>query len=401
MNIIPAEFKYKQEENIDSYIYRICSHKEQIGSWQDVADIINSELNLDYSESAYRKKYQCFQKIFESNQDKFFSNDEYLKEIQKQKDELYKAKRKLADQRREYNKLLTSDARNEHLIENLINAAQRLNAQYPLGFQKFNFETSNKEAVLSIADIHYGMVTDNIWNKYNTKIAKDRLKQLVEKCIPKLMLHKIKTLHVLILGDVANGAIHSSCRVAAEENTNEQLMHISEILAEVINELSLCVEKTLVYSTYGNHMRTIQNKHDSVHSDNMETIIPWWLKQRFQSKCDIQVIDSEFREFIKLNVLGKNIVATHGDLDTFKSFGVMVNTLFSKLYGETIDYTISADKHHLEEFEQFGIESTLVRSLCGSDNYANDKRLYSFAGQTLMIFNDLDGKECTYNIKLD
>jgi hypothetical protein len=77
-----------------------------------------------------------------------------------------------------------------------------------------------------------------------------------------------------------------------------------------------------------------------------------------------------------------------------------VNALFTKKYGKSIDYTFSADKHHAESFEQFGIESTLVGSLCGTDEYANNKRLYSNPMQTMCIFTPDDGKLCSYNIKL-
>ena len=87
-------------------------------------------------------------------------------------------------------------------------------------------------------------------------------------------------------------------------------------------------------------------------------------------------------------------------LDNFKNFGVTVNTLFSKKYGKAIDYTFTGDKHHAEAFEQFGIESILVGSLCGTDEYANNKRLYSNPMQTLCIFTPEDGKLCSYNIKL-
>ena len=62
------------------------------------------------------------------------------------------------------------------------------------------------------------------------------------------------------------------------------------------------------------------------------------------------------------------------DLDKFKDIGVTINSLFSKKYGKTIDYTFSGDKHHLEAFEQFGVESTLVGSLCGTDEYAKSLR---------------------------
>jgi len=100
-----------------------------------------------------------------------------------------------------------------------------------------------------------------------------------------------------------------------------------------------------------------------------------------------------------LNVCGYNIVGTHGDLDkNFKDIGLTINTLFNKKFDLSIDYTISADKHHLEEFEQLGIESILSRSLCGTDEFANGKRLYSIPGQTLLIFDE-NGRDASYSIK--
>ena len=242
------------------------------------------------------------------------------------------------------------------------------------------------------------MVTDNIWNKYNTEICKQRLKELVEKVAEYLQRNDISILHIILLGDAAHGACHVTCRVKSEEDVCDQIMHVSELYAEVINELSKYVNKVIVYSCYGNHLRTVQNKQDSVDSDNIEKVIPWWLKQRLRDNNRVEIIESEYKEFTKLNVCGYNICCVHGNLDSFKNLGTTVNNIFTKRFGETIDYTISADKHHLEEFEQFGIESILVRCLCGTDDYANDHRLYSNAGQTFIVFNHEDGREATYNI---
>lgn len=395
------DHKRKLNESEEEYIYRICDLRDIIGTWNDVADILNKELNYEFTESRYRKQYQAFQKMFNANKNKFIEDDNYLKEVQIKNDEFFKMKKQFEDQRREYNKLLTSDARSDHLTKNLIEIADRMNEDFPILFNKSVSYDDNGEAVLAISDIHYGMVTDNIWNTYNVEIAKDRMKFLVAKAIKCLKLHNPKVLHILLLGDLCHGAIHNSCRVASEEQTNKQLMHVSELIAEAVGAISEagCVNEIMVYSTYGNHMRTIQNKNDSIHSDNMETIIPWWLKQRFKNEDNINVIDSDYYEFIKLNVCGYNICATHGDLDKFKNLGLTVNTIFTKKYGETIDYTLSGDKHHLEEFEQFDIESILIRSFCGTDDYSNEHRLYSSAGQTLIFFNNECGRDCTYNIK--
>lgn len=35
------------KETDNEYIYRICAAKDQIGTWDDVADVINKELGQD------------------------------------------------------------------------------------------------------------------------------------------------------------------------------------------------------------------------------------------------------------------------------------------------------------------------------------------------------------------
>ena len=398
MNII--EFKPGQE-NEEQYIYRICSMKQENGwTWEYVANILNNALGHNYGESAYRKKVQSFNKIMNGNEKSFFNDDEYLKEIQRQTDELYKAKKQFQDQRREYNKLLASDARAEHLTEKLIEAANNLNSSKFLNNISAISSSAKNEAVLVLTDWHYGMFTENIWNKYNIDVCIERVNTLSTKAKEYLKMNNISKIHIVLLGDFIHGAIHTSARVASEENTCDQLMDVSEILAEFINGISLCVNEVYVYSTYGNHARTIQNKNDSIHSDNMEKVIPWWIEQRLKSNQKVHVVDNDLYEFIYFNVLGHDIVAVHGDLERFSKLGVDMHTLFSRKYGIDVEYVFSGDKHHSEYIDSYGIDNVMVSSLCGTDDYANNKRLYANPGQTLCIFNEEDGKICTYNIKL-
>lgn len=396
------------QENEAQYIFRIGQAKDAgliTSTWGELAPILNVELDIDdveaRGESAFRKKYRVMQQAWDDVFSKSQFSESRLDEIEEQKRELFKAKKQFEDQRRECKKLWTEEARFDNLTDKLIESVNRLCDEHPLEFDDYVQKRGDKEAVLCLADWHYGMVTDNIWNKYNTDICRQRVSRLITKTVGYLQLHNISTLHIMLLGDAAHGAIHNSCRVASEEDTCDQLMHVSEIIAESINELSKYTSEVNVYTTYGNHLRTMQNKNDSIHSDNMEKIIGWWLEQRLQNNSRVNIIKSDYYEFIFLNACGYNVVGAHGDLDKFKQFGVTVNTLFTKKYGQTIDYTVSADKHHIEEFESMGIESTLVRSLCGTDEYSNKGRLYSAPGQTLMIFSASEGRECTYNIKLD
>lgn len=388
-------------ETDDQYFYRICNMKDSLGfTWPQMAKIFNDELSCNKGDTAYRKKWAAFKSVLDANANEIVGENKYSNKLQEQIDELYKAKRQLYDQRREYNKIRTSNARADHLTEELIKAANIVPLKDYSNIFTFKNDISNEEAFLCLSDWHYGSVSSNIWNTYNTEICIQRVSKLFDKVSSALQEHDVKTLHIALLGDFVHGAIHTGCRVAAEENTCEQLMHVSEILANFINVISVYVDNVIVYSTYGNHARTIQNKNDSIHADNMERIIPWWLKQRLKDNHKVDIVDSEYYEFIYFDICGYNIVCTHGDLDKFKDIGITVNSLFTKKYGKSIDYTFSGDKHHLESFEQFGIESTLVGSLCGTDEFANNKRLYSNPMQTLCIFTPDDGKLCSYNIKL-
>lgn len=86
-------YKRYEGETEDELIYRICSEKEQIGTWEEVAYVLNSLLGQNYSESAYRKKFQAFNKIMIANQSKFADSDALLQELKEQQRELEKSER--------------------------------------------------------------------------------------------------------------------------------------------------------------------------------------------------------------------------------------------------------------------------------------------------------------------
>lgn len=393
--------KRLENESNDQYFYRVCQMKDSLGfTWPQMAEVFNEEFGRNIGDTAYRKRWAAYKSVFEANAEKIIGDNVYSDELQSQMDNLYKAKKQLSDQRREYNKMLTKDARAEHLMEKMIEAANVVPLKDYGDCLVYSKKHLHKAAVLVCSDWHYGQVSHNIWNSYNVDTCMQRISKLFQSAVDAIQHHDIGVLHIVLLGDLINGGIHTSSRVASEENTCDQLMNVSEILANFINKISKYVAKVNVYSTYGNHARSIQKKEDSIYADNMEKIVPWWLKQRLKDNDKVNIVDSEYHEFVYFNVCGYNVVCTHGDLDKLKDIGVTINSLFSKKYGKTIDYTFSGDKHHLEAFEQFGIESALVGSLCGTDEYANTKRLYSNPMQTLCIFTPEDGKLCTYNIKL-
>lgn len=318
---------------------------------------------------------------------------------------------KFFDQRREWKKLNTAKARWEHLTERLADAAAKLPESVgDICVGDFPPFDSGNEAILVFADWHYGMTTDNIFNTYNTDICKQRVDEIVAKAIKRIRQHSCDKLHVVVLGDLIHGSIHTSARVSSEELTVDQLIQVSEILAQAIIHLASNVPETHVYITYGNHARTVANKNDSIHRDNMERIVPWWLEQKiaaltaqlenkYGDSFNIVVEPESPNEFLLLNVCGHDVAAAHGDGDSVKMSPKVLPTLFRRQYSRDVEYILLGDKHHREDFEELGVTAMLCGALCGADDYANGKRLYSTPSQMLLIFNDEEGLDAEYRLK--
>lgn len=342
--------------------------------------------------------------LIDSEQIQRVSDSVILNEIEMKRAEIQQERQRFFDQRREFNKLLSQEGRKEHIYDSLSIAANNLAESIGMVFDDSYYDAESSggdEAVLAFSDWHYGMKTSNVFNSYNVEICKQRVSNTVNAAISRIQLHRCRKLHIVVLGDLVHGAIHSSARVASEELVCEQLMQASEILAQAIMKLSQYVEETLVYMTYGNHARTVQNKHDSIHRDNMERIVPWWLTQRLQMYNNITIMPESENEFLFVNACGHDICAAHGDLDTVKCSPRLLATIFQKKYGKDIEYVLLGDKHHRESFNELGITATICGSLCGTDDYANDKRLYSHPEQLLLIVDPEYGVDAEYRLKCD
>lgn len=403
--------KYGRKENEDLYEYGLrlietkVEQKPDDLDWEDIVEAAHLDCHRDslrkaasvtpYSGYAvaqyFKRKYAA-----EDRPDK----EQYLGELDIKIAEARKEARRFFDQRREFNKLVDRIGRTENLEDRLVEAAYRLNDSVgSVGFRHDTNSDIDTEAVLVLTDWHYGMTTDNAWNRYNTEICKERIRNIVESASQKIALHRCAKLHVVVLGDLIHGCAHVSARVASEELVCDQIMQSSEILAQTIEYLSNFVDHTYVYMTYGNHARSVQSKNDSIHADNMERIIPWWLEQRLAEDDGISIVNNFENEFLWFDVLGHGFCASHGDLDKVKNSTTLLTTLFRKRYGHDIEYILLGDKHHRESFEQFGVTSMICGALCGSDDYANDHRLYSNPEQTMLIVARDVGVDAEYHLR--
>lgn len=358
-----------------------------------------------FNSSEVRKRMYGMKAIIEAierDNEAAIQDTDALSALDSKRIELFKERQRFFDQRREYSKLLSADARYEHILNRLCECADKLSESVGRVYNSsvsFPTEYDETEGVLVLSDWHYGLKTENVFNKYSTDICRSRVQNVTAQAVKKLLLHRCRRLHIVVLGDLIHGAIHTSARVASEELVCDQLMQVSEILAQTIEVLSSYVGETIVYVTYGNHARTVQNKGDSIHRDNLERLVPWWLGQRLAGHENILVQEESDSEFLLIDVCGHHLCASHGDNDTVKTSSRLLPMLLNQKFGKNIEYVLLGDKHHRESFEELGVTSVLCGALCGTDDYANGKRLYSTPSQLLLIVNEDDGVDAEYQIK--
>lgn len=374
--------------------------------------------DYDYSELSpyiYGKEYSCdvarrllygsckTLQLLDEDKVNNISDKDVLTELDEKRIELQKERQRFYDQRREYNKSVAKDGRLENLYDHLAAAADRLPESVG---RVFDFSEGmltsggvpGAEAVLVFSDWHYGLEVSNVFNEYNTDICKQRVSNVVEKAIQRCQLYGCEKVHIVVLGDLFHGGVHTSVRVASNELVCDQIMQVSEILAQAILRIGQFFEVE-VDLTYGNHGRTIPNKKESIHRDNIERLVGWWLRERLKEYENITIHEESCDEFINIEVCGHHILASHGDLDSVKTSPRLLSMLFQKKYGTDIEYILLGDKHHRESFDELGVTAAVCGSLCGADQYANEKRLYSEPSQMLLIVNEEDGVDAEYMLK--
>ena len=187
--------------------------------WEEMVD----ELELDVHPDSLRKSftggrycgYRVYKYMLEKLEEGYTSEESARLETLRQ--ELYKEKCRVQDQKREYNKLLRESARYEHLEDLMVKAIEDIE---PLKLNSVHEPNpTNVDAVLILSDFHYGLLIETL------------LKKTIYYC----QLHKVQKLHLGLAGDLISGAIHLQSRIAAEEDLITQVINVGELLANFVN----------------------------------------------------------------------------------------------------------------------------------------------------------------------
>lgn len=370
----------------------MCQDKELIGSWNDVRDILNELLNLDFGESTYRKKFQAFQKMFKANESKFVDT-EILSEIDLKKIELQKERQKFFDQRNAFNKTIRERSRQEELNEIIQDVIS--NGYLPsLNYTPNNILPSDNDLLVSLCDLHYGANVDNAWNYYNSDVCRERLCQYIDEIISIQKTHNSENCIVWANGDEINGNIHLEIAITNKENVIEQITGVSEVIANFLAELSKHFKKVSYISIAGNHSR-IDTKDRALKDERLDDLIEWFLQARLQNFENIKIGDCQKIDttIYLANIRGLNYVGVHGDYDGSDSKIQALQSFIRKpIYAVLLGHL-----HHNKLDTVQGIKTIMAGSFLGMDNFCITKRIYGEPQQLICVVTD-KGIRCSYDI---
>lgn len=393
--IIITSYKRFKNETDEELIYRVCSDKDLIGSWQDVADILNELLGSEYTESKFRKQFQAFNKMLNANRSKFTDSDEQIKEIEVQKRELEKERKKLSDARVDYNRLIRQEARKESyadmvkriICENI--EPMNISVHYTL----FN---SSTDLLVHLTDIHTGIEIHNWKNDFDSDILKLRIEKFTSDILDIRGMHQSENCY-LVIGEILSGIIHNNLRLQNNMDLMEQFKYVSELISAMLSRMANHFNHIYVYTTPGNHSRISPKKEDALDGENMDVLLPFYLKARMQNFENITICDNNIEpEIAMFNIRGNNIFAAHGHKDSLSN--VVQN--FTLMFGIKPQIVLLGHRH--TNSMETVYDTKVIQSGCvsGSDNYATSIRKTNRPEQTVSVIGD-GGLICLYDIQLD
>lgn len=375
------DLKRKKNEDENAYIWRVCDNKDLIGTWQDVCDLLNEELNHDYNESWYRKMYQSFLMVFDSIKDKYFDSDE-VQRIEKKKQELIKERFRLNDERVAYNKMLRNDARLEERLNMLEKAIKDFSKDK--FFEIDNSVTkSDNDLLVILSDVHIGQTFKSFDGEYNTDIAKERLNIYLNKIIEIKNTYNSENCFISLQGDLISNSIHKTLAITNQENVIQQIKLASEFITEFVYKLSEHFNTTYVFSVSGNHSR-LDRKEDALKDERLDDLIIWYMRTALSHLKNINIIvDTIDNTFSIMNIRDKVYVNVHGDYDVFSKMGAANLSMMLGFFPYAITY---GHMHNCAMQDESGIKMIRGGSLAGSgDDYTIEKRLTGKPSQMVCV----------------
>ena len=364
--------------------------------WSEIKDKYGINCNSDTirksSSTPFGGKMRSEYEKYRIGLNKNISNDS---ELDVKIQEMRREKIKLSDARVEYNRLIRQEARKESyadMVKRIIcENVEPMNI--PVHYTLFN---SSTDLLVHLTDIHTGIEIHNWKNDFDSDILKQRIEKFTSDILDIRGMHQSENCY-LVVGEILSGIIHNNLRLQNNMDLMEQFKYVSELISAMLSRMANHFNHIYIYTTPGNHSRISPKKEDALDGENMDVLLPFYLKARMQNFENITICDNNIEpEIAMFNIRGNNIFAAHGHKDS--SSNVVQN--FTLMFGIKPQIVLLGHRH--TNSMETVYDTKVIQSGCvsGSDNYATSIRKTNRPEQTVSVIGD-GGLICLYDIQLD
>lgn len=362
--------------------------------WQDVADF-RSEFNGDLE---HRDTVRKGSKLLYEYIDAGWVNEPVEKENNSDNSELIKMRKekiKLSDARVEYNRLIRQEARKESYVDMvkriICENVEPMNI--PVHYTLFN---SSTDLLCHLTDVHCGIEIHNWKNDFDEDILKKRIEKFTSDILDIRGMHESENCY-LVIGEILSGIIHNNLRLQNNMDLMEQFKYVSELISAMLSRMANHFNHIYVYTTPGNHSRISPKKEEALDGENMDVLLPFYLKARMQNVENITICDNTVEpEIAMFNIRGNNVFAAHGHKDSPSN--VVQN--FTMMFNIKPDIVLLGHRH--TNAMETVYDTKVIQSGCvsGSDAYAMSIRKINKPEQTVSVIGE-NGLICLYDIQLN
>lgn len=400
MDVINSQILMKSKETPEAYRIRLYKNKKLYGlNNKEIGRLCNEAFGVKWDESAHRKKTYDYLRGYNDAKSELGSEDQQLQNMIEENKRLIKEakkeKQKLSDERVEFNRQIRQEARKEsyaEMVKRIICkdvAPMNITVHYSL----FNSDT---DLLCHLTDIHTGIEINNWKNVFNEDILEQRIEKYTSDILDIRGLHQSQNCY-LVIGEILSGLIHSNLRLQNNMDLMEQFKYVSELISAMLVRLANNFNHIYVYTTPGNHSRVVAKKEDALDGENMDILLPFYLKARLQNIKNISICDNSIEpEIAMFNIRGNTIMSSHGHKDS--PANVVQN--FTMMFNIKPDIVLLGHRHLNGLTTVY--DTKIIESGCvsGTDQYAASIRKVNRPEQTVSVIGE-SGLICLYDIQLD
>lgn len=404
-----VKYKRMSDEEVDDYIWRICSNKDSSIydlTWEEVGDILNLELDEDFTSSKWRKNFQVMKKGYDRAIHKNVNTEKELENLKIAKIEADMATKKKQTEAIYANKILREHARAEMLKQRVIDAIANAD-KIPLP----NFEplqvsrVGQKEYLLGITDIHAYKIFTSITNSYSKLELEKRMTELLYEVKELVKAEGIDHITVLNGGDNFEGLLRASALAILELGVTDTVIEFRRFMAKWLVDLSEVVKVKYIHLISSNHgeIRLLNMRAGQMPQEDFEKDIANYIYDILNNNDRIEVIVPE-TPYYHLQIAGQDLLCHHGHgigdykvyLDSMsRKLKVWFTSLVvGHLHSEKID-TI------YEDIDGGDVELIRLPSIIGSCNFSDSINKGAKSSAIVIRFDEEKGRDREYKFVLN